>query len=81
MNFNGEETVPELDSVVLISLPSVTHCYDSNQRYLILEFNITMTLGSIEVNTPLNSYFEPPGYNMLLFNPLLLVFPKVCKNK
>lgn len=53
-----------IDSIVLISLPSVTHCYDSNQRYIILDFSET-SKGNFEVTPPANTYVAPPGYYML----------------
>jgi len=53
-----------IDSIVLISLASVTHCYDSNQRYIILDF-IESSKGKYEVTPPLDRYIAPPGYYML----------------
>lgn len=59
----GNDPVKVIDSVVLISLPSVTHCFDCNQRYLILEF--TQDGRILLVNNPENEYIAPPGYYML----------------
>ena len=59
------EPSPEIDSIVLISLPSVTHCYDSNQRYLILDFEASVNFGYLNVTAPLDRYIAPPGYYML----------------
>jgi len=58
------EPSPEIDSIVLISLPSVTHCYDSNQRYLILDFEASVNFGYLNVTAPLDEYVAPPGYYM-----------------
>ncbi|MCB0727673.1 MAG: DUF1929 domain-containing protein [Ignavibacteriae bacterium] len=54
-----------INSIVLISLPSVTHCFDSNQRYLILDFIDSPTVGIFNVTSPLDAYIAPPGYYML----------------
>ena len=59
------EPSPEIDSIVLISLPSVTHCYDSNQRYIILDFEASVNFGYLNVTAPLDRYIAPPGYYML----------------
>jgi len=56
---------PDIDSVVLISLPSVTHCYDSNQRYLVLDFELSVNFGALNVTAPVDEYLAPPGYYML----------------
>lgn len=56
---------PLVNSFVLISLPSVTHCFDSNQRYIILDFEQSITYGVLDVTSPLNEYIAPPGYYML----------------
>ena len=58
------EPSPEIDSIVLISLPSVTHCYDSNQRYIILDFEASVNFGYLNVTAPLDEYVSPPGYYM-----------------
>ncbi|MBK8553318.1 MAG: DUF1929 domain-containing protein [Ignavibacteria bacterium] len=44
------ETTPIIDSIVLISLPSVTHCFDSNQRYIILDFPSFYNIWSFRCN-------------------------------
>ncbi len=59
------EPSPEIDSIVLISLPSVAHCYDSNQRYIVLDFEASVNYGYLNVTSPLDRYIAPPGYYML----------------
>jgi len=59
------EIIPTINSIVLISLPSVTHCFDSNQRYLVLDFEQSLTYGVLDATAPLNRYIAPPGYYML----------------
>ncbi len=59
------ETTPIIDSIVLISLSSVTHCFDSNQRYVILDFEDSITNGVFDVTSPMDKYVAPPGYYML----------------
>jgi hypothetical protein len=59
------DPAPEIDSIVLISLPSVTHCYDSNQRYLVLDFELSVNFGALNVTAPVDEYLAPPGYYML----------------
>ena len=56
-----------INSVVLITLPTVTHCLDSNQRYLILDFSIPINYptGMLRVVPPADGYLAPPGYYML----------------
>ncbi len=53
-----------IDSIVLISMPSVTHCFDSNQRYVILDFE-TISVNKFYVTPPSDRYIAPPGYYML----------------
>jgi hypothetical protein len=53
-----------LESIVLISLPSVTHCFDSNQRYIILDI-LHIDDETYEVTPPENNFIAPPGYYML----------------
>jgi hypothetical protein len=52
-----------IKSVALVRLGSVTHTYDSDQRYVNLDF--TQTRGGLEARTPTNSNIAPPGYYML----------------
>ena len=59
------EPSSDIDSVVLISLPSVTHCYDSNQRYIVLDFEASVNFGALNVTAPVDEYLAPPGYYML----------------
>ena len=62
--FIEEEPDILIDSFVLISLASVTHCYDSNQRYVILDFT-NPSKGLYEVTPPIDAYVATPGYYML----------------
>jgi concanavalin A-like lectin/glucanase superfamily protein/galactose oxidase-like protein/Kelch motif protein len=50
-------------SVALIAQGSVTHGFNSNQRYLSLSF--TQTAGGLNVTAPANSNLAPPGYYMM----------------
>ena len=59
------DPAPIINSIVLISLASITHCFDSNQRYIILDFEETITYGTLSVTAPLNRYIAPEGYYML----------------
>ncbi len=49
-------------SVALIAQPSVTHGFNTNQRYLPLSF--TQTPGGLTVTAPANATLAPPGYYM-----------------
>lgn len=68
--FNVEISVEEepdiiIDSFVLIGLPAVTHCFDCNQRYIILDF-VKISKGNYGITPPLDGYIAPPGYYMLI---------------
>lgn len=76
---------PQIDSVVLISMANVTHCFDCNQRYIILDF-VALAPQKLEVMPPLDGYIAPPGYYMLFVlndisksNSGLLRIPSVAK--
>jgi galactose oxidase len=62
-NVSGFDVVT-INSVVLISLPSVTHCFDANQKYVILNFEIVVN-GELRVTPPSNSNIAQPGPYML----------------
>ncbi len=49
--------------VSLIRLPSVTHAFDQNQRFLSLDF--TPGSGSLTVSAPVSANLAPPGHYML----------------
>jgi hypothetical protein len=53
----------EIASVSLIRLASVTHAFNTDQRYLPLTF--TPNAGGLDVQMPANSNLAPPGYYML----------------
>jgi galactose oxidase len=55
---------PTVGSVVLISLPSVTHCFDANQKYVILDF-VDDGVGNLTVEAPDNANIAQPGPYML----------------
>jgi len=54
----------QINSVVLISMANVTHCFDCNQRYIILNFE-EKNPALLEVVSPQDGYIAPPGYYML----------------
>jgi hypothetical protein len=62
--YSGNESEPKISSVALISLGSVTHCFDANQRYVILDIVGEVT-GGIQVLAPANSFIATPGHYML----------------
>jgi galactose oxidase len=53
----------QIATVSLIRLGSVTHGFDSNQRYLALTFSATG--GALNVQAPANANQAPPGDYML----------------
>jgi galactose oxidase len=60
-------TVKPVDAV-LMGLPSMTHSFDSNQRYVQLKMTVTDTGSKTATETikgPANSSIAPPGYYML----------------
>jgi hypothetical protein len=58
-------SIPEIDSVVLISLPSVTHCFDANQKFIYLDFFSLGLPGTVTVSPPANANIAQPGPYML----------------
>jgi len=50
-------------SVALIAQPSVTHGFNTNQRYVALSF--TQAPGGLTVTAPANADLAPPGYYMM----------------
>jgi hypothetical protein len=52
-----------ISSVALLRLGSVTHGFNENQRYVPLSF--TLSVGSLNVQAPVNANLAPPGYYML----------------
>ncbi len=44
---------------------SVTHGYNSEQRYIELAFDQSLTVGSYNVTAPADPNIAPPGYYML----------------
>ncbi len=59
-----EEPDIQIESVVLISLPSVTHGFDCNQRFAYLDFS-SSSKGTLQVIPPADEYIATPGYYML----------------
>jgi hypothetical protein len=62
--FNVNYTGNAIQKVTLVSLGSVTHSYNMNQRFLPLSFTNAGS-GSLTVTAPLNCNIAPPGYYML----------------
>lgn len=54
----------DIDSFVLISMANITHCFDCNQRYVILDFDV-VSPQKYEVTPPPDSFVTPPGYYMM----------------
>jgi hypothetical protein len=54
-----------LDSMAFIRPMSVTHGYNSEQRYIELAFEPDLMVGRYFVTAPANSHIAPPGYYML----------------
>jgi galactose oxidase len=52
-----------IGAVTLVRLGSVTHAFDSNQRFNRLSF--ALTAGGLTVTTPANGNLAPPGYYLL----------------
>jgi hypothetical protein len=59
----GTSNASSINTVSLISVPSVTHAWNENQRYMTLGF--TRGSNSLSVNIPSNRNQVPPGYYML----------------
>lgn len=53
-----------IDSFVLISLPTVTHALDMNQRNVQVDFETTNDI-NFSLKAPLNGFIAPPGHYML----------------
>jgi hypothetical protein len=53
----------QIKSIALVRLGSVTHTFDSDQRYVNLTF--TQSNGGLEAKTPASANVAPPGYYML----------------
>jgi hypothetical protein len=47
----------------LVRLPSVTHAFDQNQRFVPLEF--VRSAGGLTIEAPASSTLAPPGHYML----------------
>ncbi|MGZ4682969.1 MAG: galactose oxidase-like domain-containing protein [Acidimicrobiales bacterium] len=62
-------TGPPPSEVVLVGLGSMTHSFDSNQRYVQLPIGLNSTNASgaslVIAGAPANSHVAPPGYYML----------------
>ncbi|MCB0727856.1 MAG: DUF1929 domain-containing protein [Ignavibacteriae bacterium] len=54
----------QINSVALVSMANITHCFDNNQRYVILDFD-ELSPNKLLVYPPLDSHIAPPGYYML----------------
>jgi hypothetical protein len=60
----GSPDAATINKVTLIRLPSVTHAFDQNQRFLELPFS-RKTMGQLAVTVPTNPNLLPPGHYML----------------
>jgi len=61
--FLGTPDASSIVKVSLISLPSVTHSFSSEQRINYLTFG--QTNGGLQIKAPLNGSLCPPGYRLL----------------
>src|SRR5438067_5868505 len=61
--FDIQTNVPNIGSVVLIRLPSVTHAFNQNQSFARLSF--TKIKGGLRAMTPADRNVAPPGHYML----------------
>lgn len=60
----GSPDAPTINKVTLIRLPSVTHSFDQNQRFVELTFSQKATK-QLVVSVPANPNLLPPGHYML----------------
>jgi hypothetical protein len=61
--FLGTPTPTSIARVTLVRLGSVTHAFDSNQRFIELTF--VRTTGGLTVKTPASRNVAPPGHYMV----------------
>jgi hypothetical protein len=61
--FIGTAQASTIGAVTLVRLGSVTHAFDSNQRFNRLSF--VLTAGGLTVTTPASPNLAPPGYYLL----------------
>jgi hypothetical protein len=61
--FLGTSQASSIAAVTLVRLGSVTHAFDSNQRFNRLSF--VPTAGGLTVTTPANANLAPPGHYLL----------------
>lgn len=54
----------QIERVALMRCGSITHGFDSDQRYVGLQFNV-WTAGALEIFAPMSAEIAPPGYYML----------------
>jgi len=70
-NPTGQEPAPDaydIAEVNLIRLGAITHSFDQNQRFVSLNFSVE-SAGTLNVTTPLNGNYAPPGdYMMFLIS-------------
>jgi hypothetical protein len=59
----GTPDAGTITGVSLVRLPSVTHAFDQNQRFVPLAF--TRTAGGLRVSAPASGAIAPPGHYML----------------
>ena len=61
-NINSPDAA-NIATVSMVSLGSVTHTLDMNQRFI--KLNFTKSGNTLNVTSPLNSNYAPPGYYMI----------------
>ena len=54
----------QINSVALVSMANITHCFNNNQRYVILDFE-ELSPSKLRIYPPLNEFVAPPEYYML----------------
>jgi hypothetical protein len=59
----GTADAGRITAVSLVRLPSVTHAFDQNQRFVPLAF--VRTAGGLRVSAPASGAIAPPGHYML----------------
>ena len=67
-SFTATSSTVNPSDAVLMGLPSMTHSFDSNQRYVQLKMSVTATASKDDTETikgPPNASVAPPGYYML----------------
>ena len=61
----SQVTREQITKVSLVRLAAMTHWFDQNQRYVELDFTLPFAPRTLDVESPLNANYAPPGYYML----------------